>query len=176
MPDLFPAGYLDLDEEDESDSDSSRSQSGEDRDDEEGWEDDMEDDLEDPTHGGSSTRWVRVTLEEMYAHHYEAPHNTFPHGPVFLRHVLGPIKDTHPDLFHQELRMSPYTFDKLMHRLAGDPVFANDSQNSQMPVEDQLAIALYQFKHSGNAASLQKVANWAGVGKGTSHSLPRIHE
>jgi hypothetical protein len=36
-----------------------------------------------------------------------------------------------------------------------------------MPVEDQLAIALYRFGHNGNAASLQSVANWAGVGKGT---------
>jgi hypothetical protein len=52
MPDLFPAGYPDSDEEDESDSTSSGSQSGEDGDDEEGWEDGMEDDLEDPAHGG----------------------------------------------------------------------------------------------------------------------------
>jgi hypothetical protein len=36
-----------------------------------------------------------------------------------------------------------------------------------MPVEDQLAIALYRFGHDGNAASLQSVANWAGIGKGT---------
>jgi hypothetical protein len=36
-----------------------------------------------------------------------------------------------------------------------------------MPIESQLAIALYCFGHNGNAASLQSVANWAGVGKGT---------
>jgi hypothetical protein len=63
MPDLFPAGYPDSDEEDESDSTSSGSQSGEDGDDEEGWEDGMEDDLEDPAHGGSSARWVRGVAE-----------------------------------------------------------------------------------------------------------------
>ncbi|KAJ6483495.1 hypothetical protein C8R47DRAFT_960641 [Mycena vitilis] len=103
----------------------------------------------------------------MYAHRYDAPRDAFPRGPAFLRHVLGPLKDTRPDLFRQELRMSPYTFDKLVDRLAEDPVFANNSQNAQMPVEDQVAIALYRFGHSGNAASLQKVANWAGVGKGT---------
>jgi hypothetical protein len=77
------------------------------------------------------------------------------------------MKNTHPDLFRQELRMSPYTFDQLVIKLAGDPVFANDSQNAQMPVETQLAVALFRFGHSGNAASLQKVANWAGMGKGT---------
>ncbi|KAF8174191.1 hypothetical protein K438DRAFT_1506298, partial [Mycena galopus ATCC 62051] len=51
--------------------------------------------------------------------------------------------------------------------LADDPVFTNGSNNAQMPVEDQLAIVLFRFGHSGNAAGLQKVANWAGVGKWT---------
>ena len=36
-----------------------------------------------------------------------------------------------------------------------------------MPVEEQVAITLYRFGHYGNAASLQAVANWAGIGKGT---------
>lgn len=36
-----------------------------------------------------------------------------------------------------------------------------------MPVEAQLAIALYRFGHYGNAASTMKVALWAGVGFGT---------
>lgn len=36
-----------------------------------------------------------------------------------------------------------------------------------MPIEHQLAILLYRFGHDGNVAGLQKVANWAGVGKGT---------
>ncbi|KAJ7099756.1 hypothetical protein C8R44DRAFT_552807, partial [Mycena epipterygia] len=87
--------------------------------------------------------------------------------PAFLRHVLGPLKDTRPDLFCQELRISPFTFDQLVDKLSGDPIFANNSNSGQMPVEDQLAIALFRFGHSGNAAGLQKVANWAGVGKGT---------
>jgi hypothetical protein len=46
-------------------------------------------------------------------------------------------------------------------------VFFNDSNNPQLAVKDQLAITLYRFGHDGNAASLQGVANWAGVGKGT---------
>ena len=36
-----------------------------------------------------------------------------------------------------------------------------------MPVEQQLAIALYCFGHYENAASTMKVALWAGVGFGT---------
>jgi hypothetical protein len=46
-------------------------------------------------------------------------------------------------------------------------VFSNKSPNGQLPIDEQLAIALYRFGHDGNAASLQHVANWAGVGKGT---------
>ncbi|KAJ7081705.1 hypothetical protein C8R44DRAFT_652929 [Mycena epipterygia] len=95
------------------------------------------------------------------------PRDTFPRGPAFLHHVLGPMKDTRPDLFQQEVRISPLTFDRLVNKIADDPVFANNSSNGQMPVEDQLAITLFRFGHSGNAAGLQKVANWAGVGKGT---------
>ena len=36
-----------------------------------------------------------------------------------------------------------------------------------MPIDQQIAIALYHFGHYGNAASTMKVALWAGVGFGT---------
>ncbi|KAH7902807.1 hypothetical protein BJ138DRAFT_1108223 [Hygrophoropsis aurantiaca] len=35
--------------------------------------------------------------------------------------------------------------------------------------EEQLAVTLYCFGHNGNGASLQQVANWAGMGKGIVH-------
>ncbi|KAF7349600.1 DDE Tnp4 domain-containing protein [Mycena sanguinolenta] len=147
MPDLHPAGYPDSDDDDDDSSSDSTSDSGDDADDEDDW--DM--DIAGPDLTGR----------------YEQPRNTLPRGPAFMRHVLGTMKNTRPDLFRQELRLSPRTFDRLVTKLADDPVFANDSNNAQMPVEDQLAIALFRFGHSGNAAALQKVANWAGVGKGT---------
>jgi hypothetical protein len=40
-------------------------------------------------------------------------------------------------------------------------------------VELQLAVVLYRFGHDGNAASIQGVANWAGLGKGTVHLITR---
>jgi hypothetical protein len=176
MPDLHPAGYPDSDEDEDvssdstSDSDTSSS-SGADGDDEEDWLDDTIQNGEELTDRRSNNplRWVRHNLEEMYTERYEMPRDNFPHvpGPAFIRHVLDTLKDTRSDLFRQELRVSPLTFDKLVARIAGDPIFANDSPNAQMPVEDQLAIVLFRFGHSGNAAGLQKVANWAGVGKGT---------
>ncbi|KAF8197180.1 hypothetical protein K438DRAFT_1967427 [Mycena galopus ATCC 62051] len=175
MPELRPVGYPDSDDEDDTGSDSDTSESsssGMNGDDEGGWSDldDMEvDDGQD--FAGRRTnhplRWVRHNLEERYSQRYEMPRDSFPRGPAFLRHILGPMKDSRPDLFRQELRVSPLTFDQIVAKIADDPVFANNSSNAQMPVEDQLAIALFRFGHSGNAAGLQKVANWAGVGKGT---------
>ncbi|KAF7351923.1 DDE Tnp4 domain-containing protein [Mycena venus] len=214
MPELHPFGYPDSDEEDDSTSDSdstSTTSSGDDGDDE-GWSelDDMEIDegKEFPSpRRNNAARWVRQNLEEMYAHRYEMPRDTFPRGPAFLRHVLGVLKDTRADLFRQELRVSPLTFDKLVNKLADHPVFANNSTNGQMPVEDQMLVQravinsgfashlcwmfaaplperspqslhLGSFKWYENGglhaatghylgSGLQKVANWAGVGKGT---------
>lgn len=179
MPELHPAGHHDSDDEDDLSSDSettSGSDSGDDADDEDGVE--LEDmGLEEHNFPGRRAnhplKWVRHNIEEMYAHRYEMARDTFPRGPGFLRHVLGTLKDTRPDLFRQDLRVSPFTFDQLVNKIADDPVFANNSCNAQMPVEDQLAVALYRFGHSGNAAGLQKVANWAGIGKGTVTLLTR---
>jgi hypothetical protein len=59
------------------------------------------------------------------------------------------------------------TFDKIVMKISDDPVFFNESNTPQQPVEEQLTIMLFWFGHYGNVASLQNVANWAGVGKGT---------
>jgi hypothetical protein len=166
MPDLLS---VDPDsDDDDNDSDSMGTSSGDDADDEDKDKDDWDlgEDFPRPR-TNHPLRWVRQTVEEMYDQRYEMPRDTFPRGPAYLRHVLGVMKDTRPDLFRQELRLLPTTFDRLVKKLADDPVFVNGSNNAQMPVEDQLAIALFRFGHSGNAAGLQKVANWAGVGKGT---------
>ena len=67
------------------------------------------------------------------------------------------------------LQVTPGCFDKHVKALHHHPVFQNRSSNMQMPIEEQLAIALYCFGHYGNAASTIKVALWAGVGYGTVH-------
>ena len=48
-----------------------------------------------------------------------------------------------------------------------DPIFVNDANMSQGPVSKQLAVALFRFGHNGNAASVEAVAQWAGVCAGT---------
>jgi hypothetical protein len=173
MPELHPLGYLDSDEEDDdagADSGhttSSESVSEQDGDVEWDWDSIPTDEDAEMPHSRNPLRWVRQSLEEMHAHRYEMPRDTFPRGPAFMRHVLTEMKDTRRDLFREELRVSPRTFDKLVTSIRDDAIFTNDSRNGQMPIEDQLAITLFRFGHSGNAAGLQKVANWAGVGKGT---------
>ena len=112
-------------------------------------------------------RWVFTKILSMYETRYELPRDGLPRGPSYLHHVLTRLKTERQDHFHEPLRVNPSTFDALVSAIEDDPVFMNNSNNSQMPVEEQLAITLYRFGHDGNASGLQAVANWAGVGKGT---------
>jgi hypothetical protein len=84
-----------------------------------------------------------------------------------MRHVLLKLKNARPDKFHEELCVTPYTFNTLVVSIKNDPIFQNGSNTVQIAVEEQLVIALYQFGHDGNATGLQGVANWAAVEKGT---------
>ncbi|KAF8182866.1 hypothetical protein BJ912DRAFT_853885, partial [Pholiota molesta] len=70
-------------------------------------------------------------------------------------------------LLCQSLHISPTTFDAILAKISDNEVFVNNSNNAQMPLDKQLMITLFCFGHDGNASSLQAVANWAGVGKGT---------
>jgi len=90
-----------------------------------------------------------------------------PRGPGYIYYVLEVLKPQRPDLFREELHVTPATFDKLVTEIKNDPVFANNSQNEQRSVEEQVAITLYRFGHNGNAASQQKVAQWGYAGKGS---------
>jgi hypothetical protein len=105
--------------------------------------------------------------QDLYAHRYNASRKRIERPEPDLPHVLGNYKHKRPDHFRRALRVSPRTFDKLVEEIQDDPVFYNDSPNAQIPVEEQVAIALYRFGRSGNGASLEGVAEWAGVGKGT---------
>ncbi|KAJ7698402.1 hypothetical protein B0H17DRAFT_927654 [Mycena rosella] len=109
----------------------------------------------------------------MHESRYEQPRNNLPRGPSYLHHVLTALKLGRADHFRQALRVTPRTFDALVAALEDDPIFFNNSNHPQLPVDQQLAVALYRFGHDGNAASVQSVANWAGLGKGTVHLITR---
>ncbi|KAF7333256.1 DDE Tnp4 domain-containing protein [Mycena sanguinolenta] len=140
LPDLHPAGYPNSDDED-FDSDST-SDSGDDADDEDELGLDEEKDL--PwIRSNHALRWVQHALEDLYNPRIPDPICSVKSFGSHLTHSTGLFTDL------------PVT------------VFSNSSNNAQMPVEEQLAIILFRFGHSGNAAGLQKVANWGGVAKGT---------
>jgi hypothetical protein len=83
-----------------------------------------------------------------------------------LHLVLVQFKEDDPQRFRRNLRVSPETFDSLVSRIEGHPVFSNNSRNPQTPTYIQLAIALFRFGHDGNAASVESIAQWAGVSVG----------
>lgn len=117
-------------------------------------------------------RHVHRAVEHIYRNRYDAPRNVpIPKPPAQMPHCIQVLKNDRPDLFREFLRVNPTTFDRLVERIEDDPVFSNNSNNPQQPVEEQLAIVLYRFGHNGNAASLTKVGFWAGVAHG---SVPLI--
>ncbi|KAK1221165.1 hypothetical protein PQX77_016030 [Marasmius sp. AFHP31] len=107
------------------------------------------------------------TLAATHGNHYNQDRQKIPKTKENLRLLLTEYKYQYPKIFHSYVRMTPYAFDQLLDRTASHPIFSNDSFLPQMPVEEQLAIALYRFGHYRNAASTVKVALWAGVGFGT---------
>ncbi|KIK53488.1 hypothetical protein GYMLUDRAFT_63653 [Collybiopsis luxurians FD-317 M1] len=103
----------------------------------------------------------------MYSSCYEASHKSKEKLPPQLLFLLYQTKHSNPEAFQQDLCITPYTFDQHVQQIEHDNIFSNQSQNSQMSVEEQLAIMLYQFGHYGNGVSLPGVACWAGIGKGS---------
>ncbi|KAG5649709.1 hypothetical protein H0H81_002401 [Sphagnurus paluster] len=69
--------------------------------------------------------------------------------------------------FLNMLRIPPLSFNVLLELIKNHPVFYNQSQSAQAPVETQLAVTLYQMGRYGNGASVQEVARVAGISEGS---------
>lgn len=106
-------------------------------------------------------------LGELYSDHYYNERGEIGKSREFLHRRLGDYKHNRPEIFRAYLCITPACFDDLVDSIKDDEVFQNQSNNSQMPVQEQAAIALYHFGHYGNAASTMKVALQLGVGYGT---------
>ncbi|KAF8992329.1 hypothetical protein BDQ17DRAFT_1432470 [Cyathus striatus] len=109
---------------------------------------------------------IIAALEELYHQRY-LDRRSIPKTPDNLNMLLNEYKDRFPDIFRSYTGLTPACFDTLVSVLQDHPIFYNNSTFEQMPVVQQVAIALYQFRHYGNAASTIKVALWAGVSYGT---------
>jgi hypothetical protein len=176
MPDLvdFYFKVFDDDSDDdgsedhESEESDDEDESGNEADDEEVW---VDEELR-SSFGPGYAKWVRQSIKRMYSTRYEEPRDEpIPRPPAQMPHTLEVLKDERPDIFREVLRITPYTFDRLREKIEKDPIFFNNSNNPQIPVEEQLAITLYRFGHDGNAASQASVGRWAGAGKGS----PALH-
>jgi len=111
------------------------------------------------------------TLGELYSQRYLNSWEGIIKDGAQLQLLLIEWKVNRPKIFHSYLRIDPACFDNLVTVIHDDEVFHNNSNNTQMPVDEQVAITLYRFGHYRNAASTMKVALWAGIGFGTV-SLP----
>jgi hypothetical protein len=80
-----------------------------------------------------------------------------------LHLVLVLYKEDDHKRFRQNLRVNPETFDALITRIKDDPIFVSDGPQDQMPLNEQLAIMLFHFGHHRNAASVESIAQWAGI-------------
>lgn len=83
-----------------------------------------------------------------------------------LHLVLVLYKRDDPYRFRRNLRVSSTTFDELVTRIGTHEVFVSSGSRPQLPVDEQLAIALKRFGNFGSNASVEAVAQWAGVSAG----------
>ena len=116
-----------------------------------------------------------AALHERF-NHLTDTHVLFPnrvHKLSQLYLVLVLYKEDNHKRFRRNLRVNPETFDELMKRIEGNPIFTSDGPQDQLPLDEQLAIALFRFGHHGNAASVEAIAQWAGASAGTVVNVTR---
>jgi hypothetical protein len=111
------------------------------------------------------------SIEELYKDRCAEPRRDIPKTQENLRLLLDDYHKNFPDIFRSYTRVTPECFVDLVNSIKDHPVFHNNSNNPQMPVEEQAAVALYRFGHYGNASSTMKVALWAGVSYGTVRNI-----
>jgi hypothetical protein len=107
------------------------------------------------------------SMANLYSQHYYNVHKPIPKTAINMQILLNDYKFNQPEIFQSYLQITPSCFDDLVTIIHDDEIFLNNSNNDQMPVEEQVVIALYRFGHYGNAASTMKVALWVGYGYGT---------
>jgi hypothetical protein len=74
---------------------------------------------------------------------------------------------SHRERFIAMVRVSPFVFCSILDMIEDNPVFTNNSNNPQAPVEVQLAVTLYCLGRYGNGASVQDIARITGVSEGS---------
>ena len=94
----------------------------------------------------------------------EMPSEPMPCAPQL--HVLPIYARSWPKKFWQKLRIDPQIFNDILDHITDHPVFHNQSNNKQLPVDQQLAIFLNRIGHYGNGVTPDDIALWGGVSVG----------
>jgi len=90
--------------------------------------------------------------------------SSVPKSRQYMESVLPELDD---DKFKSEMRVSRDAFRFILNQIQDRQVFMNRSFNKQLPVQDQLSVALYRFGRYGNGASVRDVSAHFGLGEGT---------
>jgi hypothetical protein len=126
------------------------------------------DDSDDPDFMTPAETYVHH-MANLYSERYMAERTNIPKTQGLMHLLLNNYKVNYPQIFRNYLHIDPDCFDALVDVIQDDEIFLNNSNNLQMPIEQQVVITLFRFAHYGNAASIMKVALQFGVGFGTVH-------
>nr|GAT46832.1 predicted protein [Mycena chlorophos] len=94
-------------------------------------------------------------------------------GNLHLAWIYAEGNENDEARFRNMLRLSPFAFSVLLHLIKDHPIFSNNSNSPQRPVELQLAVVLYRLGRYGNGASLEDVARTAAVSEGSVENFTR---
>ena len=100
------------------------------------------------------TEGIIKSIEELYKERYAGPQRNIPKTQENLHLLLDNYHQKFPDIFRSYIHITPECFDDLVNSIKDHPIFHNNSNNPQMPIEEQVAVALYQFGHYGEASGL----------------------
>jgi len=90
------------------------------------------------------------SIAALYTNHYNNTRKAITKTGVNLELLMEDYKINCPEIFRSYLRITPDCFDNLVSMIKDEGVSHNNSNNEQMSVVHQVAIALYRFGHYGN--------------------------
>ena len=82
-------------------------------------------------------------MGQLYSQHYLEICGTINKDSNQLFLLLNNWKINQPEIFQSYLHITPDCFNALIEMIWDDPIFHNQPNNLQMPIDEQVAIALY---------------------------------
>ena len=108
---------------------------------------------------------VSMVLIILLTHYLTGRHHVPKQGNLHIAWDYAQNPADHHQ-FISLLCVTPAIFNIILTLIEDHPIFVNNSNNIQAPVESQLAVTLYHMGRYGNAASIEEVAWIAGCSEG----------